>query len=54
MLDLIPYSKTINKLLAKCTICQDPAMCTKRINTSKEQILVGGLNDYQPRCIKHL
>lgn len=54
MLDLIPYSNTINKLLAKCTICQDPAMCTKRINTSKEQILVGGLNDYQPRCIKHL
>lgn len=54
MLELIPYCTSVTKLLAKCTICQEPATCTKRLNNSKEQILIGGENDYQPRCLVHL
>jgi thymidine kinase len=54
LLELIPYCTTITKLLAKCTVCCNPAPFTKRITNSTEQILVGGSNEYQPVCLEHL
>ncbi len=54
LLELIPYCSSITKLLAKCTLCNSNAPFTKRMTNSTEQILVGGSNEYQPVCIKHL
>jgi thymidine kinase len=54
ILDLIPYATNIIKLNAKCSICGNTAPFTKRITNSSETILVGGANDYQPSCIKHI
>lgn len=54
ILDLIPYSTDIIKLKAKCSQCLNPAPFTKRVAKSNEKILVGGANDYQPVCLKHL
>lgn len=54
LLDLIPYATTVQKLTARCSVCNKIAPFTKRIIKSDEQILVGGANDYQPVCITHL
>lgn len=54
LLELIPYSSSITKLLALCHICQSSAPFSKRIIISNSQILVGGCNEYQPVCYKHL
>lgn len=54
LLELIPFCSSITKLQATCTYCSQPAPMTKRITTSTEQILVGGSNEYQPVCLKHL
>lgn len=53
LLELIPYCATIQKLCAKCYICKEHAFVTKRLTNSKDIILVGGSDDYQPACIKH-
>ncbi len=54
LLELIPYSSSVTKLLARCHICNTNAPFTKRIISSNAQILVGGSNEYQPVCFKHL
>lgn len=54
LLDLIPYSTSVMKLTARCTVCTKNAPFTKRIINSDEKILIGGANDYQPVCINHL
>ena len=57
LFDLIPFANTIHKLNAKCYICNEPAQCTKRLNTETTnvvQIIVGGSNMYQPVCLNHL
>jgi thymidine kinase len=54
LLELIPYSNTITKLVAKCYMCNAPAPFSKRLITSNAQILVGGENIYQPSCFIHL
>lgn len=54
ILELIPYSSSVTKLLARCHICQSNAPFTKRIISSDAQILVGGSNEYQPVCFNHL
>jgi thymidine kinase len=53
LLELIPYSVTIQKFCAQCYVCKEPAAVTKRLTNSKDIILVGGSDDYQPACIKH-
>ncbi len=53
LLELIPYSTTIQKFCSSCYICKESAMITKRLTNSKDIILVGGSNDYQPTCLKH-
>ena len=54
LLELIPYSSSITKLLAKCYICNLSAPFSKRLVSSNSQILVGGTNLYQPSCYNHL
>ena len=54
LLDLIPYSTSVIKLNARCSVCNKNAPFTKRIINSSEKILIGGADDYQPVCIKHL
>jgi thymidine kinase len=50
LLDLIPYSDTINYLKATCD-CSKPAIFSKRVVKDDKQILVGA-NEYKPVCRK--
>jgi len=54
LLELIPYSTTVEKLSSKCSICSNKAPFTKRIINSNDIFLVGGSESYQPVCLKHL
>ena len=54
LLDLIPIASSVIKLNAKCSYCNNKAPFTKRIIKSTDIFLVGGLESYQPVCIKHL
>ena len=54
LLELIPYTSSITKLLAKCYMCNSSAPFSKRLIASNSQILVGGTNIYQPCCLNHL
>ena len=47
---LISSAENITKLTAICVDCGHCAHFTKRITESKEKILVGGINTYQPMC----
>lgn len=51
-LKLIPHADEIIKLESLCSVCNDmtPAIFTKRIVPSKEQVLVGGSDSYIPVC----
>jgi thymidine kinase len=55
ILELIPYSDVIIKLNSLCGICVDgtEAPFTRRKNSSKDKILVGGNDIYVPVCRKH-
>ena len=55
LLDLIPFSETITKLHAFCSICKNgnPAHFTKRVCDSEEQKLIG-TDEYIPVCRNHL
>ena len=54
LLDLIPFATTVEKLNAKCSVCNSKAPFTKRIINSSDIFLVGGSESYQPVCINHL
>ena len=54
LLELIPYSTTVEKLNAKCSICNNKAPFTKRIINSTDIFLVGGSEIYKPMCLAHL
>jgi len=54
LLDLIPFAITVEKLNARCSICNEKAPFTKRIINSNDVILVGGSESYQPVCSIHL
>ena len=49
MLDLIPYSNTVQKLHAICKNCHFPAIYSHRISDEKEQVVIGSSN-YVPLC----
>jgi thymidine kinase len=55
ILELIPHSDRCKKLTSFCKMCNDgnPAIFTKRLNSSQEQIKVGGSESYIPLCRKH-
>jgi thymidine kinase len=52
ILDLIPYCDSIEKLKAKCNLCNTPAIFSSRIINSDQQILIGSNESYQPLCRK--
>jgi len=54
LLDLIPYSNTVEKLNAFCTICKDgtKASFTCRLSDEKEQVVIGSVN-YVALCRHH-
>tara|TARA_B100000287_G_scaffold314441_1_gene297898 strand:+ start:1879 stop:2415 length:537 start_codon:yes stop_codon:yes gene_type:complete len=56
ILNLIPHCETVNKIHAFCMVCKDgtKASFTKRIDGSKELILIGGSEKYLPVCRKCL
>jgi thymidine kinase len=51
ILDLIPLSDKVTKLISLCSICKDgtPGIFSKRITTETEQTVVGSDN-YIPVC----
>lgn len=51
ILDLIPLCDSCEKLVAKCEVCGEPAIFSKRIaGAAAEQILVGQKESYIPTC----
>ena len=54
LLDLIPFSDTVEILTAYCAVCKDetPARFSKRISNETEQKVIGADN-YIPVCRKH-
>jgi thymidine kinase len=54
LLDLIPYSDTVEILTAYCSVCKDetPARFSKRITNETKQKVIGSCN-YIPVCRKH-
>lgn len=54
MLELIPFASKVEKFVSKCYICNGDAPFTKRMVISDSKILIGGEDEYQPSCIKHL
>jgi thymidine kinase len=53
VVDLIPFSDSITKLYATCSICNAQASFSKRIVESKETNLIGSTESYLPMCRKH-
>jgi len=47
---VIPLSTHIYKMNAKCTLCDQCANFTKRITKTNELFVIGGINEYEPRC----
>jgi len=64
MIDLIPMADHVEHIKSKCTVCfamRDPrvminsnAAFTKRITADKEDVVVGDLTLYEPRCRVHM
>lgn len=57
--ELLAKADFITSLYARCmhnengTFCHEPATRTMRKVPIKEQVLIGGLESYEPRCRKH-
>jgi|UniRef100_A0A6C0CWY3 thymidine kinase len=52
ILDLIPFSDTVEKLHARCNECENNAIFSHRIIQQKEQIVIGSKDIYIPLCRK--
>jgi thymidine kinase len=52
ILDLIPVCDSVEKLTAKCNMCNNKAIFSRRIISSEQQVLVGSSESYQPMCRK--
>lgn len=50
---VIPFADTIVKKYARCSVCSGKAAFSMRLVESKETILVGAANMYQPVCRQH-
>jgi thymidine kinase len=56
ILNLIPYCDSVRKFTALCTVCKDgtEAIFTyRKPYAPKEQVNVGGADQYEPRCRRH-
>lgn len=53
IINLIPLCNSIEKLNAKCYICNKDASYTTRLTNNDNQIFVGTHVDYQPTCYLH-
>lgn len=51
--DIMPYCTKIEKCTAVCPVCGNDARYTYRKSDSKEKILVGSNDLYEPRCQLH-
>ncbi|MDA0213767.1 MAG: thymidine kinase [Planctomycetota bacterium] len=49
---LFNISHNITRLVGLCAVCGCDAIHTQRMIDSKERIVVGGVGDYEPRCVK--
>jgi thymidine kinase len=52
ILDIIPFSDTVEKLHARCNECENNAIFSHRIIHQKEQIVIGSKDIYIPLCRK--
>ncbi len=50
---LLAIADEVVKLTAVCSVCGSPATFTVRLSGSSEEVLVGGLGVYEPRCRDH-
>jgi thymidine kinase len=50
--DIIPFSTSITLLTAICVSCGEDAIFSKRKGASKDVVLVGSSDAYQPACFK--
>ena len=53
MPQLLALADHVEKHLAVCTVCDEPANRTFRKVRTGSQILVGGSDLYEPRCLEH-
>ena len=53
MPDLLAIADEVVKLTAVCSVCGAPATFTVRLSKSSEEVLVGGVGVYEPRCRSH-
>ncbi len=50
---LLAIADEVVKLTSVCSVCGAPATFTARLSGSSEEVLVGGLGVYEPRCRDH-
>lgn len=53
MPEILARASTITKLSAKCAICGGEASRSYRMEEVGGQVMVGGVQDYEPRCVEH-
>lgn len=54
MQQLLPLAESVTKLAAECSLCTDSASKTIRTSESKDSILIGEGDHYEPRCNRHI
>lgn len=50
---VLSYANIVEKFCSYCAVCNKRASRTYRKVKSEEQVLVGGSDLYEPRCLKH-
>ena len=51
---LMAKANKVHKLTASCSICGDNATRTyRKPDAAKDQVLIGGTETYEPRCLEH-
>jgi len=52
MPDLLKIATQSEELFSICKVCKSTATHTYRINSTQDQVFIGGANMYEPRCKK--
>ena len=51
---LMAKANKVHKLTAHCSVCGDTATRTyRKPDAAKDQVLIGGMETYEPRCLEH-
>lgn len=51
---LMAKANKVHKLTAHCSVCGDSATRTyRKPDAAKDQVLIGGTETYEPRCLEH-